>query len=147
MSIPGDNPETKSGINSRSQHSRRTSSRNYRDVALGLNLANVEHWNACNASFRFLITVNIFNNMRERQWTEVKDKFEYFPRVWFRYVDDIFATHHDASRILDRHKEIVKDLQLIMILRDQMAMFRFYLNFINPVETSSCVKRSLNKRN
>ncbi|KAJ8952638.1 hypothetical protein NQ318_020953 [Aromia moschata] len=24
--------------------------------------------------------------------TEVKDKFEYFPRVWFRYVDDIFAT-------------------------------------------------------
>ncbi|KAJ8960542.1 hypothetical protein NQ318_013830 [Aromia moschata] len=23
--------------------------------------------------------------------TEVKDKFEYFPRVWFRYVDDIFA--------------------------------------------------------
>ncbi|KAJ8962600.1 hypothetical protein NQ318_000993, partial [Aromia moschata] len=24
--------------------------------------------------------------------TEVKDKFEYFPRVWFRYVDEIFAT-------------------------------------------------------
>ncbi|KAJ8959451.1 hypothetical protein NQ318_022144 [Aromia moschata] len=24
--------------------------------------------------------------------TEVKDKFEYFPRVWIRYVDDIVAT-------------------------------------------------------
>ncbi|KAJ8957706.1 hypothetical protein NQ318_017601 [Aromia moschata] len=23
--------------------------------------------------------------------TEIKDTFEYFPRVWFRYVDDIFA--------------------------------------------------------
>ncbi|KAJ8962376.1 hypothetical protein NQ318_018360 [Aromia moschata] len=23
--------------------------------------------------------------------TEVKDKLEYFPRVWFKYVDDIFA--------------------------------------------------------
>ncbi|KAJ8943370.1 hypothetical protein NQ318_002603 [Aromia moschata] len=31
---------------------------------------------------------NIFMSKFE---TEGKDKFEYFPRVWFRYVDDIFA--------------------------------------------------------
>ncbi|KAJ8954583.1 hypothetical protein NQ318_003114 [Aromia moschata] len=47
------------------------------------------------------ITVNIFNNMRERQWTEVKDKFEYFPRVWFRYVDDIFAVFDTKAISLD----------------------------------------------
>ncbi|KAJ8941327.1 hypothetical protein NQ318_004771, partial [Aromia moschata] len=50
---------------------------------------------------RCRIMVNIFNNMRERQWVtpchlslqiffmskferEAKDKYEYFPRVWFR---------------------------------------------------------------
>ncbi|KAJ8940133.1 hypothetical protein NQ318_000654 [Aromia moschata] len=32
--------------------------------------------------------------------TEVKDKFEYFPRVWFRYVDDIFAsTSYRATNV------------------------------------------------
>ncbi|KAJ8939829.1 hypothetical protein NQ318_013048 [Aromia moschata] len=63
------------------------------------------------------IMVNIFNNMRERQWvtpchlslqifmskfeTEVKDKFEYFPRVWLRYVDDIFAVFNTKAISLD----------------------------------------------
>ncbi|KAJ8937042.1 hypothetical protein NQ318_021112, partial [Aromia moschata] len=64
------------------------------------------------------ILVNIFNNMSERQWvtpchlslqiffmskfeTEVKDKFEYFPRVWFRYVDDIFAVFDTKAISLD----------------------------------------------
>ncbi|KAJ8951717.1 hypothetical protein NQ318_012567 [Aromia moschata] len=33
--------------------------------------------------------------------TEVKDKFEYFPRVWFRYVDDIFAVFDTKAISLD----------------------------------------------
>ncbi|KAJ8942166.1 hypothetical protein NQ318_002556, partial [Aromia moschata] len=33
--------------------------------------------------------------------TEVKDKFEYFPRVWFRYVDDIFAVFNTKAISLD----------------------------------------------
>ncbi|KAJ8933054.1 hypothetical protein NQ318_014942 [Aromia moschata] len=33
--------------------------------------------------------------------TEVKDKFEYFPRVWFRYVDDIFAVFDTKAICLD----------------------------------------------
>ncbi|KAJ8962203.1 hypothetical protein NQ318_018172 [Aromia moschata] len=33
--------------------------------------------------------------------TEVKDKFEYFPRVWFRYVDDIFAVFDTTTISLD----------------------------------------------
>ncbi|KAJ8963174.1 hypothetical protein NQ318_018639 [Aromia moschata] len=45
------------------------------------------------------IMVNIFNNMREQQW--VKDKFEIFPRVWFRYVDDIFAIFDTTAISLD----------------------------------------------
>ncbi|KAJ8960161.1 hypothetical protein NQ318_003882 [Aromia moschata] len=65
-----------------------------------------------------LIMVNTFNNMKERQWvtpchlsiktafmsrfeTEAKDKFEYFPRVWFRYVDDIFAVFDTKAISLD----------------------------------------------
>ncbi|KAJ8959219.1 hypothetical protein NQ318_022481 [Aromia moschata] len=33
--------------------------------------------------------------------TEVKDKFEYFPRIWFRYVDDIFAVFDTKAINLD----------------------------------------------
>ncbi|KAJ8955988.1 hypothetical protein NQ318_006259 [Aromia moschata] len=33
--------------------------------------------------------------------TEAKDKFEYFPRVWFRYVDDIFAVFDTKAISLD----------------------------------------------
>ncbi|KAJ8960403.1 hypothetical protein NQ318_013683, partial [Aromia moschata] len=33
--------------------------------------------------------------------TEVKDKFEYFPRVWFRYVDDVFAVFDTKAISLD----------------------------------------------
>ncbi|KAJ8949363.1 hypothetical protein NQ318_012027 [Aromia moschata] len=33
--------------------------------------------------------------------TEIKDKFEYFPRVWFRYVDDIFAVFDTKAISLD----------------------------------------------
>ncbi|KAJ8944917.1 hypothetical protein NQ318_012726 [Aromia moschata] len=33
--------------------------------------------------------------------TEVKDKFEYFPRVWFRCVDDIFAVFDTKAMSLD----------------------------------------------
>ncbi|KAJ8939043.1 hypothetical protein NQ318_007674 [Aromia moschata] len=33
--------------------------------------------------------------------TKVKDKFEYFPRVWFRYVDDIFAVFNTKAISLD----------------------------------------------
>ncbi|KAJ8962492.1 hypothetical protein NQ318_000880 [Aromia moschata] len=33
--------------------------------------------------------------------TQVKDKFEYFPRVWFRYVDDIFAVFDTKAISLD----------------------------------------------
>ncbi|KAJ8959202.1 hypothetical protein NQ318_022464, partial [Aromia moschata] len=33
--------------------------------------------------------------------TEVKDKFEYFRRVWFRYVDDIFAVFDTKESTLD----------------------------------------------
>ncbi|KAJ8941458.1 hypothetical protein NQ318_016898 [Aromia moschata] len=42
--------------------------------------------------------------------TEVKYKFEYFPRVWFRYVDDIFARNVTNSRQLDAFEslEIIK---------------------------------------
>ncbi|KAJ8960209.1 hypothetical protein NQ318_003933 [Aromia moschata] len=42
-----------------------------------------------------------FNNMRERQWTETIVKFEYFPRVWVRYVDDIFAVFDTKAISLD----------------------------------------------
>ncbi|KAJ8952363.1 hypothetical protein NQ318_017257 [Aromia moschata] len=31
----------------------------------------------------------------------IKDKFEYFPRVWFRYVDDIFAVFDTKAISLD----------------------------------------------
>ncbi|KAJ8942389.1 hypothetical protein NQ318_016637, partial [Aromia moschata] len=31
----------------------------------------------------------------------IKDKFEYFPRVWFRYVDDIFAVFDTNAISLD----------------------------------------------
>ncbi|KAJ8946038.1 hypothetical protein NQ318_023287 [Aromia moschata] len=41
---------------------------------------------------------NIFMSKFE---TEVKDKFEYFPRVWFRYVDDIFAVFDTKAISLD----------------------------------------------
>ncbi|KAJ8952514.1 hypothetical protein NQ318_003310 [Aromia moschata] len=34
--------------------------------------------------------------------TEVKDKFEYFPRVWFRYVDDIFTVFDIKAISLDK---------------------------------------------
>ncbi|KAJ8963379.1 hypothetical protein NQ318_018856 [Aromia moschata] len=33
--------------------------------------------------------------------TEAKDKFEYFPKVWFRYVDDIFAVFDTKAISLD----------------------------------------------
>ncbi|KAJ8954353.1 hypothetical protein NQ318_011025 [Aromia moschata] len=33
--------------------------------------------------------------------TGVKDKFEYFPRVWFRYVDDIFAVFDTKAISVD----------------------------------------------
>ncbi|KAJ8963120.1 hypothetical protein NQ318_018585 [Aromia moschata] len=33
--------------------------------------------------------------------TEVKNKFEYFPRVWFRYVDEIFAVFDTNAISLD----------------------------------------------
>ncbi|KAJ8942994.1 hypothetical protein NQ318_001718 [Aromia moschata] len=33
--------------------------------------------------------------------TEVKDKFEYFSRVWFRYADDIFAVFDTKAISLD----------------------------------------------
>ncbi|KAJ8962746.1 hypothetical protein NQ318_001144, partial [Aromia moschata] len=33
--------------------------------------------------------------------TEVKYKFEYFPRVWFMYVDDIFAVFDTTTISLD----------------------------------------------
>ncbi|KAJ8948169.1 hypothetical protein NQ318_009261, partial [Aromia moschata] len=31
----------------------------------------------------------------------IKDNFEYFPRVWFRYVDDIFAVFDTKAISLD----------------------------------------------
>ncbi|KAJ8951678.1 hypothetical protein NQ318_012219 [Aromia moschata] len=37
----------------------------------------------------------------ENPRTEVKDKFEYFPRVWFRCVDDIFAVFDTKAISLD----------------------------------------------
>ncbi|KAJ8936365.1 hypothetical protein NQ318_008729 [Aromia moschata] len=42
--------------------------------------------------------VNLFMSKFE---TEVKDKFEFFPRVWFRYVDDIFAVFDTKAISLD----------------------------------------------
>ncbi|KAJ8943202.1 hypothetical protein NQ318_000683, partial [Aromia moschata] len=49
-----------------------------------------------NSSSPFI--ANLFISKLE---TEVKDKFEYFPRVWFRYVDDIFAVFDTKAISLD----------------------------------------------
>ncbi|KAJ8953018.1 hypothetical protein NQ318_015380, partial [Aromia moschata] len=43
----------------------------------------------------------IANLFKSKFETEVKDKFEYFPRVWFRYVDDIFAVFDTKAISLD----------------------------------------------
>ncbi|KAJ8932560.1 hypothetical protein NQ318_011202 [Aromia moschata] len=43
----------------------------------------------------------IANPFMSKFETEVKDKFEYFPRVWFRYVDDIFAVLNTKAISLD----------------------------------------------
>ncbi|KAJ8938129.1 hypothetical protein NQ318_004699 [Aromia moschata] len=43
----------------------------------------------------------IANRFMSKIETEVKDKFEYFPRVWFRYVDDIFAVFNRKAISLD----------------------------------------------
>ncbi|KAJ8951688.1 hypothetical protein NQ318_012230 [Aromia moschata] len=43
----------------------------------------------------------IANRFMSKIETEVKDKFEYFPRVWFRYVDDIFAVFDTKAISLD----------------------------------------------
>ncbi|KAJ8936581.1 hypothetical protein NQ318_008053 [Aromia moschata] len=48
----------------------------------------------CNSLSPFV--ANLFMSKFE---TEAKDKFEYFPRVWFRYVDDIFAIHAGRVKI------------------------------------------------
>ncbi|KAJ8956455.1 hypothetical protein NQ318_010769 [Aromia moschata] len=50
----------------------------------------------CNSLSPFI--ANIFMSKFE---TEVKDKFEYFPRVWFRYVDDICAVFDTTTISLD----------------------------------------------
>ncbi|KAJ8947800.1 hypothetical protein NQ318_019472, partial [Aromia moschata] len=74
--------------------------------------------NGIHSAYQYFIMANIFNNMRERQWvtpchlslqiffmskfeTEAKDKFDYFPRVWFRYVDDIFVVFDTKAISLD----------------------------------------------
>ncbi|KAJ8946072.1 hypothetical protein NQ318_009198 [Aromia moschata] len=43
----------------------------------------------------------IANHIMSKFEIEVKDKFEYFPRVWFRYVDDIFAVFATKAISLD----------------------------------------------
>ncbi|KAJ8961511.1 hypothetical protein NQ318_014761 [Aromia moschata] len=35
-----------------------------------------------------------------KEETEAKDKFKYFPRVWFKYVDDIYAIFGPVQSIL-----------------------------------------------
>ncbi|KAJ8955033.1 hypothetical protein NQ318_000465 [Aromia moschata] len=43
----------------------------------------------------------IANHFMSKFETEVKDKFDYFPRIWFRYVDDIFAVFDTKASSLD----------------------------------------------
>ncbi|KAJ8938598.1 hypothetical protein NQ318_020860 [Aromia moschata] len=52
-------------------------------------------------SMGYSLSPFIANLFMSKFETEVRDKFEYFPRVWFRYVDDIFAVFDIKAISLD----------------------------------------------
>ena len=44
----------------------------------------------------------IFGLFMSRFETEIKEEFEYFPRIWLRYVDDIFAVFDTKVANIDQ---------------------------------------------
>ncbi|KAJ8953192.1 hypothetical protein NQ318_003229 [Aromia moschata] len=74
--------------------------------------------------------------------TEVKEKFEYFPRVWFRYVDDIFAEKTATIRYIpnDSHHHFQHKMAIFNFLFHRLLNFPFSKERFEHEREKKCIK-------